>query len=87
MLGRSYFFRNKGKLIPILSRFRQDITPNNILVCRREGKSIYECGFKLADLGLSHIHPGENAQGEDVRGTRTYGKWPLLNPVTQQLTS
>lgn len=47
----------------------------DINVSTRNGKSIYECEFKLADLGLSHFRPkiGQNAKSRDARGTRTYG--------------
>ncbi|OCL14632.1 kinase-like protein [Glonium stellatum] len=58
-----------------LRGWHQDIKPCNILVSRRNHESLYECEFKLADLGLSHIDVkvGENAQCWSVQGTRTYG--------------
>ena len=57
-------------------RWHQDIKPRNILVSNRNCKSLYECEFKLADLGLSHIgiKVGENAQYWSTQGTRTYGE-------------
>ncbi|KAI9793927.1 MAG: hypothetical protein M1816_007179 [Peltula sp. TS41687] len=55
--------------------WHQDVKPKNILVSTRNGKSIYECEFKLADLGLSHFRAkgGRNARDRDSQGTRTYG--------------
>jgi serine/threonine protein kinase len=54
-------------------RWHQDVKPQNILVVRDNGASIYECEFKLADLGLSHFRVGANTQDVDTRGTRVYG--------------
>ncbi|XTI93229.1 kinase-like protein [Cenococcum geophilum] len=64
-----------GDSSPVLQGWHQDIKPRNILVSRRNCKSLYECEFKLADLGLSHIgiKVGENAQYWSTQGTRTYG--------------
>ncbi|KAF1810984.1 hypothetical protein P152DRAFT_73235 [Eremomyces bilateralis CBS 781.70] len=55
----------------------QDVKPENILVCKRDGKLL----FKLADLGLSRIQRDE----DDVVGysgtvTRTYGPPECYNP-------
>ena len=67
-------------------RWHQDVKPTNILVSTRNGKSVYECEFKLADLGLSHFSTrrGENVEGRDTQGTRTYGK--LLLNLSQPLS-
>lgn len=55
----------------ILGGWHQDVKPQNVLVCMRNGRYT----FKLADLGLSHfrLKRGEYLMGRDAQGTRTYG--------------
>ena len=48
----------------------------------REGRSVYDADFKLADLGLSHFKHHHPASGDvtdqDTFGTSAYGEYPSL---------
>ena len=58
--------------------WHQDIKPDNILIVRKPGAPVWDCHFKLADLGLSHFHKaaegGVDTWGADAQGTRDYGR-------------
>lgn len=59
-------------------RWHQDIDPSNILVVSRGESSVYDCDFKIADLGLSHFKKyaqlPENDVAQDTFGTSAYGQ-------------
>ncbi|KAL9079836.1 MAG: hypothetical protein Q9157_001292 [Trypethelium eluteriae] len=54
--------------------WHQDIRPTNILCQLSEGQSPYQCMFKLADLGLSHLidYEQESHMALDNSGARIY---------------
>ena len=60
------------------SSWHHDVKPSNILVKRRIATSLYNCHFKLADLGLSHfkrhVGPKQGATDRDAFGTHAYGQ-------------
>jgi serine/threonine protein kinase len=60
-----------------LSRWHQDVKPENILVVSNGKRYPHEWQYKLADLGLSHfknkISLREDSTASDTYGTRTYG--------------
>ncbi|KAL9077974.1 MAG: hypothetical protein Q9157_003098 [Trypethelium eluteriae] len=63
-------------------RWHQDIKPANVLCNLNENLSDYQCVYKLADLGLSHVilDQSRNARVIDSRGTRTYGAPETYRP-------
>ncbi|KAL9095882.1 MAG: hypothetical protein Q9165_001879 [Trypethelium subeluteriae] len=65
---------HRGGASTIENGWHQDIKPGKILCQLEEGQSPYQCMFKLADRGLSHLldHPQESATALDERGARTY---------------
>ncbi|KAF2813081.1 uncharacterized protein BDZ99DRAFT_473802 [Mytilinidion resinicola] len=65
-LQRIHELKRGGNGPPSLQRVHQDIKAANVLVCKGTSESDYECTFKLADLGLSHL------TGKDMCGTPMY---------------
>ena len=56
------------------------MNPSNIFVKSRKGGVMYDCDFKIGDLGLSHfkkhVSPLRDAIDRDTFGTYAYG-----NPI------
>ncbi|KAL8787452.1 MAG: hypothetical protein Q9213_002229 [Squamulea squamosa] len=61
----------------ILLGWHHDIDPSNILVVSKSQGSLYDCNFKIADLGLAHfkryISSSGNATDDDRYGMNPYG--------------
>ncbi|KAL9083192.1 MAG: hypothetical protein Q9165_008635 [Trypethelium subeluteriae] len=62
--------------------WHQDIKPANVLCNLSGNRPVYQCVYKLADLGLSHVVLGQSRDARviDSRGTRTYGAPETYRP-------
>lgn len=78
-------FSIKWQLLIRQDRWHQDIKPTNILVTSGKSTSLYDCEFKIADLGLSHFRKLRAAPGaatdKDTSGTREYGMLFVVRPT------